>query len=176
MSTASSINNAASRLASQSDAVGRLAQDTGGFAAVVAAFESKDANAFRWVLERLEMLPYCELICEWVRIKLCSLRCIEICGPLREKAEVPSLQQFARAVVHLSSNEKLLRRVVDAVACGDGSEYRAALMSSNSASSAICCATGCVRSATNGFARSSAGRNRWCFRTPPTSYGWRASR
>ncbi len=127
MSNPSSNDNAISRLASQSDAVGRLAQDSGGFAAVVAAFESKDANAFRWVLERLEMLPYCELICEWVRVKLCALRCIEICGPPREKAEVPSLQQFARAVVQLSSNEKHLRRVVDAVACGDGSEYRAAL-------------------------------------------------
>ena len=120
-------DNAISRLASQSDAVGRLAQDSGGFAAVVAAFESKDANAFRWVLERLEMLPYCELICEWVRVKLCALRCIEICGPPREKAEVPSLQQFARAVVQLSSNEKALRRLVDAVACGDGADYREAL-------------------------------------------------
>jgi len=127
MSNPSSNNNAVSRLASQSDAIGRLAQDSGGFAAVVAAFESKDANAFRWVLERLEMLPYCELICEWVRIKLCVLRSLEICGPPLEKAQVPNLQQFARAVVQLSSNEKLLRRVVDAISCGDGSEYRAVL-------------------------------------------------
>ncbi len=127
MSNSSLNDNAVSRLASQSDAVGRLAQDSGGFAAVIAAFESKDANAFRWVLDRLEMLPYCELICEWVRIKLCVLRCVEICGPPREKAEIPDLQQFARAVVKLSSNEKLLRRVVDAISCGDGSDYRAAL-------------------------------------------------
>jgi len=127
MSNPSLNDNAVSRLASQSDAVGRLAQDSGGFAAVVAAFESKDANAFRWVLERLEMLPYCELICEWVRVKLCALRCIEICGPPREKGEVPSLEGFARAVVQLSSNEKVLRRVVDAVSCGDGDDYRAAL-------------------------------------------------
>jgi len=127
MSNPSLNNNAVSRLASQSGAVGRLAQDSGGFAAVVAAFESKDANAFRWVLDRLEMLPYCELICEWVRIKLCVLRCVELCGPPREKAQVPNLQQFAHAVVQLSSNEKLLRRVVDAISCGDGSEYRAAL-------------------------------------------------
>lgn len=61
MSNASSnaSGNAISRLASQSEAVGRLAQDSGGFAAVAAAFESKDANAFRWVLQRLDMLPYC---------------------------------------------------------------------------------------------------------------------
>jgi hypothetical protein len=127
MSNPSSNNNAVSRLASQSDAVGRLAQDSGGFAAVVAAFESKDANAFRWVLERLEMLPYCELICEWVRIKLCALRCAEICLPYRTQEEIPSLQKFANAVVKLTSNEKLLRRVVDAVACGDADAYQAAI-------------------------------------------------
>jgi hypothetical protein len=123
----SSLNDAVSRLASQSDAVGKLAQDSGGFSAVVAAFESKDANAFRWVLDRLEMLPYCELICEWVRIKLGVLRCIEVCGLPREKAEPPSVQEFAGALVRLASNEKLLRRVVDAVSCGDGDDYRAAI-------------------------------------------------
>jgi len=119
--------DAVSRLASQSDAIGRLAQDNGGFAAVVAAFEAKDANAFRWVLERLEMLPYCELICEWVRIKFGVLRCLEVCGIPAEKVETPSLQQFARAIVQLASNEKLLRQVVDSVSCGDGEEYRAAI-------------------------------------------------
>jgi hypothetical protein len=41
----SSFDDAVNRLASQSDAVGRLAQDSGGFAAVIAAFESKDKSA-----------------------------------------------------------------------------------------------------------------------------------
>jgi hypothetical protein len=127
MSNLSSTQDAASRLASQSDAIGRLAQDSGGFAAVVAAFESKDADAFRWVLDRLEMLPYCELICEWVRIKFGVLRCQEVCGLPVEKVETPSLQQFARAIVQLASNDMLLRQVVDSVACGDGEEYRAAI-------------------------------------------------
>jgi hypothetical protein len=126
MSNASLVNHAVNRLVSQADAIGRLAQDGGGFAAVVAAFESRDAAAFRWVLERLEMLPYCEIICEWVRVKLCSLRCAEICRPV-EKTEVPSLRQFARAIEKLSANEKVLRRVVDAVACGDAAQYEAAL-------------------------------------------------
>src|SRR5271167_1325614 len=127
MSNVNFDDDAVSRLAAQSNAVGRLAQDNGGFAAVVAAFESKDADAFRWVLERLEMLPYCELICDWVRIKFGVLRCIEVCGFPREKVETPNLQQFARAVVKLASNEKLLRRVVDAVSCGDGDDYRDAI-------------------------------------------------
>jgi hypothetical protein len=116
-----------SRLASQADVVARLAQDSGGFAAVAAAFEAKDTNAFTWVLEHLEMLPYCELICEWVRVKLGVLRCMEICEPPRENPPLPTLQQFARAVVDLSSNEKLLRSVVDAVSCGDRDAYQAAI-------------------------------------------------
>ena len=127
MSNVSSNEDVVSRLAAQSDAIGRLAQNSGGFAAVVAAFESKDANAFSWVLDRLEMLPYCELICEWVRIKFGVLRCIEVCGVPRENVPTPDLQQFARAVVRLASNETLLRRVVDAVSCGDGDDYRAAI-------------------------------------------------
>jgi hypothetical protein len=127
MNSPSSNDNAVGRLASQSDAIGRLAQNSGGFAAVVAAFESQDANAFRWVLDQLEMIPYCELICEWVRIKLCVLRCAEICGVPPQKAPVPSLQSFARAAANLATNEKVLRRVVDAISCGDASAYRAAL-------------------------------------------------
>lgn len=127
MSITNVYQGSVNRLASQADAMGRLAQDSGGFAAVIAAFESRDPNAFRWVLERLELVPYCELICEWVRIKLCALRCAEICVPIQEGAEAPSLKQFAQAVAQLSSNEKVLRRVVDALACGDGNDYRAAL-------------------------------------------------
>jgi hypothetical protein len=62
--------NAVSQLAAQADAVGGLAQDTGAFAAAVAAFESNDPDAFGWVLQRLEMGPQCELVCEWLRVKL----------------------------------------------------------------------------------------------------------
>ena len=122
-----SFDDAVNRIASQSDAVGRLAQDSGAFAAVVAAFESKDSSAFRWVLDRLEMLPYCELICEWVRVKLCVLRCVEICGPPRVDVDLPNLEQFARAVARLASNEPVLRRVVDAVSCGNREDYASAL-------------------------------------------------
>lgn len=127
MNTVSLYEDSLSRLAAQSDAIGRLAQDDGGFATVVAAFESKDPGAFRWVLERLNILPHCELICEWVRIKLCVLRCIELCGPLQADGDLLTLPGFARAIVRLASNEKLLARVVDAVSCGNAREYREAL-------------------------------------------------
>lgn len=124
---ANAYEDVVSRLASESDAVGRLAQNSGGFAAVIAAFESKDTDAFRWVLDRLEMLPYCELICEWVRIKLCVLRCIDLCGYPRFDAPTATLDQFARAVARLAENEDGLRRIADAVGCGNRDEYTALL-------------------------------------------------
>jgi len=127
MSSISSTEAAVSQLAAQADAVGRLAKDAGGFAAVVAAYESEDAEAFRWVLERLQFSPDCELICEWLRIKLCVIRCLEVCGPVRPEEELPDLAYFARAIVELAADEKRLRRVVDAVACGAAEEYHAVL-------------------------------------------------
>jgi hypothetical protein len=120
MTTATPFDDSVSELAAQADAIGRLAQDSGAFAAAVAAFESRDPDALRWVLQRLELLPHCELICEWIQIKLCVLRCFEVCGPPREGVAVPDLPQFVRAIVQLAANETLLRRVVDAVACGNG--------------------------------------------------------
>src|SRR5579864_7210926 len=101
-------------LAEQSDAIGTLAQDSGAFAAVFAAFGSRDPRAFRWVLERLDLLPRCELICEWVAIKRSVLRCIEVCGVLPENAGTPDLAEFARAIMRLASRETQLRRIVDA--------------------------------------------------------------
>lgn len=127
MSNVTSIGDAIGRLSTQADSAGRLAQDAGGFAAVVAAFQSKDPDAFRWVLNRLGFLPDCELLCEWVRIKMGVLRCIEICGDVPVTVQTPDLKQFAGAVVKLASNEALLRRIVGAVSCGDADDYRIAL-------------------------------------------------
>jgi hypothetical protein len=127
MSTVSLFEDSAGRLAAQADAVGRLAQDAGAFAAAFAAFESRDPDAFRWVLERVEILPRCELICEWLQIKLCVLRCVEVCGPPVEVERPPSLLQFAQAVVRLAEDEKRLRRAVDAVSCGDAEAFHAVL-------------------------------------------------
>ena len=127
MSNSISSEGVVNRLASQAAAVGRLAQDSGAFAATVAAFESQDPDAFRWVLNRSEMLPYCELLCEWIRVKICVLRCIRVCGPPVADEAAPDLRQFAEAVVRLASNQKLLRRAVDAVSCGDGDDFKAVL-------------------------------------------------
>ena len=168
MSTVTMQQNAVSQLAAQADAIGKLAQDTGAFAAVVAAFDSNDPDAFGWVLQRLEMLPQCELICEWIRIKRCVLRCVEVCGPPGAQVSVPELRPFADAIIRLASDRALLNRVVDAVSCGDAETYRAAIAGPNWEISAICCAATSARRSTDASARSCARRGlRQCGRRTP---------
>lgn len=127
MSNSNLFDDSARRLAEQADAVGRLAQDSGAFAAAVAAFDSRDPDAFRWVLEQTKLFPRCHLICEWIHIKLCVLRCFRVCGPPEKVDRPPPLYDFVQAVVRLASDEKMLRRVVDAVSCGDADAYRLAI-------------------------------------------------
>ena len=127
MSTITLQQNAVSQLALQAGAIGKLSEDTGAFAAVVAAFQSNDPDALGWVLQRLELLPQCELICDWIRVKLCGLRCVEVCGPPDPNVAVPTLPEFAHALTQFASHEALLRRAVDAVSCGDANSYHAAI-------------------------------------------------
>jgi len=127
MSNTQLFEDSAGRLAAQADAVARLAKDAGAFAAAFSAFETRDPDAFRWVLGRIDLLPRCELICEWLQIKICVLRCVEICGPPVEAEKPPSLADFAKAAIRLAEHEQLLRRAVDAVACGDADTWRAVL-------------------------------------------------
>jgi len=119
--------DSAGRLAAQADAVGRLASDAGAFSAAFAAFEARDPDAFRWVLGRLELLPRCELICEWLQIKVCVLRCVLVCGPPIVDEKLPSLADFAKAAIRLAENEQALRRAVDAVTCGDAEAWRSVI-------------------------------------------------
>lgn len=127
MSNAQLFEDSAGRLAAQAEAVGRLAKDAGAFTAAFSAFEARNPDAFRWVLGRIDLLPRCELVCEWLQIKICALRCIEVCGPPLEAEKQPSLADFAKAAVRLAENEQLLRRAVDAVACSDPEAWRAVL-------------------------------------------------
>lgn len=124
MSADNLFEDSAGRLALQADAIGHLAQDAGAFAAAFSAFEARDPDAFRWVLERAKLLPHCELICEWLQVKVCVLRCFEVCGPFVAEERPPTFLQFAEVVARLGEDEEQLRRLVDAVSCGDPDAYR----------------------------------------------------
>jgi hypothetical protein len=125
MSAVTASEDIVGRLAAQSDTLGRLAKDEGAFASVFAAFDSRDPAAFRWVLERQDLLPHCEVICEWVRVKLGVLRCAELCGGPQAEGDLPDVRAFAHAITRLAAQEAPLRRLIDAVGCGDAEAYRA---------------------------------------------------
>ncbi len=127
MDPARSLENIVVRMTAQADAVALLAKDEGAFAAAVAAFASEDTAAFSWVLGRVGLGLRCESICEWIRVKMCVLRCTELCGVPPLETQPLDLLKFAQTIAQLGSDQKVLRRVVDAVGCGDAGAYHAAL-------------------------------------------------
>src|ERR1022692_2516814 len=98
-------------LAEEASVIGLLAKDEKAFTAAYEAFRSGDPKAFHAVLERLQLIPRCHLVCEWIRIKECIFLCLELCGPPK-LIEKPDPRVLAEAIVHITSNEAIVRRLV----------------------------------------------------------------
>ena len=58
--------------------VGALAKDETLFRGAVDAFRAADAESFRRALGLVQIDQDCDLICRWIRVKDCVLRCIEL--------------------------------------------------------------------------------------------------
>src|ERR1035438_5099444 len=101
-------------LQEEASVIGQLAQDEKGFTAAYAAFRAGDAKAFHAVLERLRLLPRCHLVCEWIRIKECIFVCLELCGP-PTVVEKPNPRELAEAIVRITGNEAIVRRLAEAL-------------------------------------------------------------
>ncbi len=93
--------------------VGRLAKDEKAFRAAYEAFLSGKAKEFQAVLERLGLLPKCSLVCGWIAIKECIFLCLELCGPPKPSEKEPDPRMLAEAIVRITSNEKLVRELVE---------------------------------------------------------------
>ncbi len=107
-------------LADAARAIGALAQDERAFGQAVKAFESRNRDAFRRVLEQRDLLPHCRRICFW----LCIWRCVRvvrlICQEVPTTAPKPGeLVELARLLHPLRDNPALLARLVDAMDRGD---------------------------------------------------------
>jgi hypothetical protein len=98
----------------QASAVGELSKDEKTFTAAYEAFRSQDPQAFHNVLDKTGLIPRCHLVCEWIRVKECIFLCFELCD-LPKSIEKPNLRQLAEAIVRITSNEKSVRRIVEAV-------------------------------------------------------------
>jgi hypothetical protein len=102
-------------LLEEAGVVGQLANDEKSFLAAFEAFRSEDRNAFQAVLKRLSLIPWCSLLCEWICIKECIFLCLELCGPPKAIDRPPDPRVLAEAIVRITSDEKLVRQLAQAV-------------------------------------------------------------
>jgi hypothetical protein len=112
MSTQEFDDNVFSHFLESASVVGRLAKDKKAFGEAYNAFLAGDAKKFQEVLKRLELLPRCHLVCEWIRIKECIFLCLELCGLPKPIDKLPKPRVLAEAIVRITSNEKLVAELV----------------------------------------------------------------
>jgi hypothetical protein len=77
------------------------------------------------LLDQLKLSGDCEVICRWIRVKECVLRCIEICGaPPAEPLTVAEIPRFANAIAKITGDEELIERLADAILERDNSGFQ----------------------------------------------------
>lgn len=105
--------------------IGVLAKDETVFRGAVDAFRAADAESFRRALGLVQIDPDCDLICRWIRVKDCVLRCIELCGPPSGDAiSVAEIPLFAEIIAKITGDEELIERLADAVEDRDGAAFK----------------------------------------------------
>ncbi len=95
---------------------GRLAKDEKAFREAYEAFRSGEVEEFQAILKRLGLLPLCRLVCEWIRVKECIFLCLDLCGLPKPSKEPPNPRLLAEAIVRITSDEKVVREVVEVLA------------------------------------------------------------
>jgi hypothetical protein len=107
------------------EAVGRLAEDDTRFRAGIDAFRAQDGESFQLLLAQLKVRPDCELICRWICVKECMLRCIELCGtPRADAVGIEDVPRFAEVIAKITGDEELIERLADAVQRRDRAAFQ----------------------------------------------------
>ncbi|MGO8931213.1 MAG: hypothetical protein ACLQU3_30530 [Limisphaerales bacterium] len=114
-------------LLEEASVIGELADDGKSFTSAYEAFRAGDAKAFQAALYHLKPSSRCHLVCEWIRSKECIFLCLELCGPPK-LVERPDPRELAEAIVRITSNEAIVRRVVEALEKRDHHAFESVLM------------------------------------------------
>jgi hypothetical protein len=118
--------DAIAALAAQAAAIGALANNRGAFDAALDSFTQADRNGFRYVLGQEGLLDRCELICAWLRPKLCVLTGLALCGPPgKATPDQPPFSRVAEAIERIAADEAQLAQIVRAVWRRDADDFRA---------------------------------------------------
>src|SRR5439155_4735605 len=102
--------------------IGQLAEDERAFREAYEAFRAGDVSKFQDVLKRRGLR--CSLICEWIRIKECIFVCLNLCGPPKPTDHTPNPRELAEAIVRITSDERLVRQLAEAVEKRDHDSFQ----------------------------------------------------
>ncbi len=103
--------------------VAQLARGEKSYVTAHEALRAGDRKAFQAALKRLKLVPHCHLVCEWIRIKECALLCLELCGPPKV-VERPNPRVLAQAIVKITSDERLVKQLAQAVEKRDRAAFQ----------------------------------------------------
>jgi hypothetical protein len=112
-------------LTKAAEAVSRLAKDEHQFRCAVDAYWAQDGESLRLILEELQLLERCRLVCDWICSKECTLVCLELCGPPPQEPAIPDLRAFADVVGKVAADEDAFEELIGAVGDRDAEAYRA---------------------------------------------------
>jgi hypothetical protein len=104
-----------------------LAGNPDTFQAAFTAFRSENPSAFQDALKRAELLPLCHRVCYWIRIKECVLLCLDLCGPPKAIDGVPDPRLLLDGIVRMTSDEKAVQALADAVHKRDSAGFHSIL-------------------------------------------------
>jgi hypothetical protein len=114
------------RLSEQASAIASLAKNRGAFDAALDAYIQADGDGFRYVLEQQHLLDRCELVCDWIRIKWCTVTCLRLCGFPNVEAKGPaSVARLAEIVGKIANDEAMLERVIEGIQDQDTDDFAA---------------------------------------------------
>ncbi len=108
------------------EVMARLAEDQETFNELFKAFRGQDADRFQAVLERLDLLHRCSLVCRY----LCSKHVVQVCRTLVGQGgdsgdlDVEEWRQFAEMTGRIGADAKLLRQLVEVVDAEDAAGFK----------------------------------------------------
>lgn len=113
-----------SDLTTAAEVLKNLAEDEEAFEELIEAFRKADRQAFRSYLERRKLLNHCHTVCRWICSKECVRICLEFCGPPRADVAGPEeVREFAEIVARITSEERLLKRLIEAIEESDRDDF-----------------------------------------------------
>jgi hypothetical protein len=111
------------------EVVARVTEDEELVELLATAIQERDSDAWRELIEKQKLEPFCHLLCHWACMVRCRLVCGYVCGPVggHRAHLIPELVAAGRALRVLLEHEREFAAVVEAVEAQDCDRLRTVL-------------------------------------------------